>query len=412
MANIDTSIYGQIQPIQIESPINALMKAEQLRGSQNQNRLFDMQVSDRERAMAGENALNNAYRTATGTNGMIDRNQLYSSVASSGQGAKLPGIQKQFAEQDKLGLEATKVKLDNSLKTLDVVSQSLGPTLQNPALYQQTRAALMQQYPEGAANLPEQFDPAIIQSVINKALTAKDQITFKNKEIDQILERERFGESKRHNRVTEGISGGNLRVAQEGLGLRRQEMSQGAKAPAGYRFSADGKALEAIPGGPADIKAGEAGAKREKQIQGSIASAERVLGTVKDAVKRVGATTAGAGGSLLAKVPGTDARDLASDVDTIKANLGFDRLQQMRDESPTGGALGAIAVQELIALQSTVASLDTSQSPAQLKKNLQKIETHYTNWLDTIKGKKPSGVNEPKGQNVFDAADAIINGGR
>ena len=61
------------------------------------------------------------------------------------------------------------------------------------------------------------------------------------------------------------------------------------------------------------------------------------------------------------------------------------RLQQMRDNSPTGGALGAVAVQELTALQSTVASLDQLQSPSQLGKALEKIEGHYTRWLDVMK---------------------------
>jgi hypothetical protein len=76
---------------------------------------------------------------------------------------------------------------------------------------------------------------------------------------------------------------------------------------------------------------------------------------------------------------------LSKRLTTIKANLGFDRLQQMRDASPTGGALGQVAVQELIALQSTIASLDQDQSPAQLKQALDKIETSYAKWRDTVR---------------------------
>ena len=81
----------------------------------------------------------------------------------------------------------------------------------------------------------------------------------------------------------------------------------------------------------------------------------------------------------------TDARNLQAKLETVKANLGFDRLQQMRDNSPTGGALGAVAVQELTALQSTVASLDQLQSPPQLRNALDKIDRHYTRWLDVMK---------------------------
>jgi hypothetical protein len=154
------------------------------------------------------------------------------------------------------------------------------------------------------------------------------------------------------------------------------------KIPPGYRLRADGN-LEPIPGGPADIKAGELGAKAEQRKQLTISSANSVLDTVGDAKKLVGFSTAGLG-SWTASLPATDARDLAAKLETIKANLGFDRLQQMREASPTGGALGAVAVQELTALQSTVASLDQGQSPAQLKQSLDKIERHYSNWLRAV----------------------------
>lgn len=82
-------------------------------------------------------------------------------------------------------------------------------------------------------------------------------------------------------------------------------------------------------------------------------------------------------GSLLRNVGGTPARDLGALTTTIKANIGFDRLQRMRDESPTGGALGQVAVQELEALQSTLGSLDTSQTNEQFVGNLERLEAQY-----------------------------------
>lgn len=177
--------------------------------------------------------------------------------------------------------------------------------------------------------------------------------------------------------------GGGADVGPGQAGMVRQF----GKPPAGYRWKQDGS-LEAIPGGPTDIKAGEAGAKAEQRKQAAEASANNVLSAVSDAKNLVGVNTAGLGSSL-ASIPGTDARNLSSKLETIKANLGFDRLQQMRDMSPTGGALGAVAVQELTALQSTVASLDQGQSRAELTKSLGKIEKHYNNWLKTINGQAP-----------------------
>jgi len=101
---------------------------------------------------------------------------------------------------------------------------------------------------------------------------------------------------------------------------------------------------------------------------------------------------------------------LSKRLTTIKANLGFDRLQQMRDASPTGGALGQVAVQELIALQSTIASLDQDQSPTQLKEALDKIEFHYSNWRDTVRksGKATQSGAAPEAGKQGTAANPIV----
>lgn len=136
-----------------------------------------------------------------------------------------------------------------------------------------------------------------------------------------------------------------------------------------------------------DLAAEKKAEREEKKTAAAdtaIAGADRIINEVKDAKKLVSGFTAGAGG-LLASVPLTNAKDLAARLTTIKANLGFDRLQQMRDASPTGGALGQVAVQELIALQSTIASLDQTQSPAQLRESLDKIESSYARWRETVK---------------------------
>jgi len=78
-------------------------------------------------------------------------------------------------------------------------------------------------------------------------------------------------------------------------------------------------------------------------------------------------------GAFANMIPGTSAYDLRRTIDTIRANIGFDKLQQMRMDSPTGGALGQVAVQELEMLQSVFGSMDQAQSPAQLKENLVRL---------------------------------------
>ena len=128
----------------------------------------------------------------------------------------------------------------------------------------------------------------------------------------------------------------------------------------------------------------ETAAKKATRSQAATQRAGIVIGAIDDALKQVGTTTAGPLGSLLSKVPGTDAYDLRATIDTVRANIGFQELQQMREMSPTGGALGQVAVQELAMLQAVIASLDANQSPAQLRSKLQAAKKHFQNWQNVV----------------------------
>ena len=139
---------------------------------------------------------------------------------------------------------------------------------------------------------------------------------------------------------------------------------------------AEGFRVVPAPGSPlAAEREAQAEAKDKREAQAT-ASANLVLQDIDKAIGQVSGWTAGVG-SKLAAIPGTGARDLSSSLDTIKANIGFDRLQQMRYSSPTGGALGGIAVEELRMLQAVLGSLETSQSPDQLRQNLERLRQVY-----------------------------------
>jgi hypothetical protein len=104
---------------------------------------------------------------------------------------------------------------------------------------------------------------------------------------------------------------------------------------------------------------------------------------IKTAIPLVNEKSAGfvAGGGLgvpgLATVSGTEAFNLNQKLDSIKAIIGFNRLQEMRELSKTGGALGQVAVRELEFLQAVEGSLKIGQTPEQLKKSLQYVLEQY-----------------------------------
>lgn len=138
---------------------------------------------------------------------------------------------------------------------------------------------------------------------------------------------------------------------------------------------------------------------------------DSVMDNVDRAIGNVNWATAGAGGALTGFVPGTPARDLRATIDTIKANLGFDRLQQMRDQSPTGGALGQVSEMELRLLNSAIQNLDTDQSPEQLRQNLQQIRYHYDNFRGAIERSFEEQYGDQAGGQPAPASDAPQQGG-
>jgi len=76
-------------------------------------------------------------------------------------------------------------------------------------------------------------------------------------------------------------------------------------------------------------------------------------------------------------IPGTDSFDLDRSLDTIKALIGFDALQKMRDASPTGGALGQVSEKEINFLQSVSGSLSIGQSTEQFRETLILIRASF-----------------------------------
>lgn len=171
--------------------------------------------------------------------------------------------------------------------------------------------------------------------------------------------------------------------------------------PAGYRAvrDADGRviAVEPLPGSKdaravadADRKTAAAGEQKERY-------ADVVTTDIDRAIKAIDGgflPTTGLFGDKLKDVGGTGAHDLNALLTTIRANIGFDRLQALRDASPTGGALGQVSDFENRQLQATLGNLEQSQSAKQLKENLNRV---FNTYLDIIHGPGNGPARRPVG---------------
>jgi hypothetical protein len=154
--------------------------------------------------------------------------------------------------------------------------------------------------------------------------------------------------------------------------------------PAGFELVQDratgGYRMQPIKGGPADIEAQQNVAAQQERVAGQQKYGQVVLENVdriREKIKSSSLPVAGIIGSVLSKVPGTDAYDVGAMADTIRANIGFERLNEMRKESPTGGALGQVTERELAFLQNSLANLEQSQSQEQFERSLDVVENAY-----------------------------------
>ena len=167
--------------------------------------------------------------------------------------------------------------------------------------------------------------------------------------------------------------------------------------PPGYEmeYTPDGKPLKMvpIPGGPAarEIEAAneKAAGTRTQQTQ----TADLMTDEIGRAFERIspkagGLPATGAGGAIVGAAPdwmnaSSKRKQLESVIQTIEANIGFDRLQQMRANSPTGGALGQVSDSERKALNATAGNLDPNQPNWMFAYNLGRL---YNKYNDVIHG--------------------------
>jgi hypothetical protein len=125
------------------------------------------------------------------------------------------------------------------------------------------------------------------------------------------LDVQQFGETKRHNRSTEGAAFANIGLRKQEIGQKERELGMGGKAPAGYRWKPDGS-LEPIPGGPAEKES--AGTEGERTASGyglRMQEAEKIIGSVaaKDAKsQKPGAIEAVTGPGMIANLTSSSNR--------------------------------------------------------------------------------------------------------
>ena len=137
------------------------------------------------------------------------------------------------------------------------------------------------------------------------------------------------------------------------------------------------KGVDVIPGSETDRKMKAERAKLEIRWRNTVMNAGNTIQAVDRALEANGIFTSGFIGNLAKRVAGLPAADMEAYLKTIKANVGFDRLREMREASATGGALGNVSNIEVELLYNSLAALEQGMSPEALEESLKTIRNSY-----------------------------------
>ncbi|WP_299830661.1 hypothetical protein [uncultured Roseobacter sp.] len=204
-----------------------------------------------------------------------------------------------------------------------------------------------------------------------------------------------------------GPDGKITQVGGGGTNISVNTASEVGTIPQGFELFTDpetgGRSMRPISGGPVAIEQEELADKAEqaKEIKGTAATiVTDEIARARELIEGQSATSPATGpiGGLIQSLPfaeSTRAGALGERLATIKANIGFDKLQSMRDASPTGGALGQVSEFENRLLQAVFGSLVQSQSQEDILYNLNRIENIYNRVIH-------EGVSDDEARKLID----------
>lgn len=149
-----------------------------------------------------------------------------------------------------------------------------------------------------------------------------------------------------------------------------------------YQVSSEGKIDDLGDNAP---KGAQTDAQRGQAIQSLRETIDKLDTLAFDAGDNGGWGETGLTGSVMSNVPGTAARDLSGAITSVQANTAFDKLQNLKMNSPNGGGLGgATSDADMALLKSSVANLDQGQSAESFFGNVAQAKRSYLLMLERL----------------------------
>lgn len=162
-------------------------------------------------------------------------------------------------------------------------------------------------------------------------------------------------------------------------GLQSVTLSESAapvKVPEGMSLDDQGQ-LVPTPGGPV-----------ERQNQEAMAATERMIRQIDKLDKHPGRETATGFSSFLSDIPGTEARNFAAELETLKSQAFLPMVQQLK-------GMGQLSNAEGDKLTAAIGALDPTMTEAAFQASLQQIRGDFVAALSRMRGDGPVATAPP-----------------
>lgn len=382
MATVPAIAMG-VRGIELQDPLTQYSRVAAIQHAQQQNQLARMQLEQSER----DTQLRNRLRAFVPAMTPENRNQLlgYGAEGRAVYESLLKG-EKDQREAEKSQRETEKAQEEIAAKRLKL-ARDLLPAVNTPEQYAEWYQYTTTQLPGLAKMIPQQFSPDVKQMLMMEADKALEQhfVTQNLGGSTRVVAAPKYGQGPA--RVVEGTEAGVTMAPDEAERIANERVRIGLDSARlgleGRRVDAlERKAMEGTPQGAQlskkEVQAREASfPKATTALKGFEADADELISDLERLKTHPGlwnitGVTAGRTPSLSAN--GRAAQAL---YDKIIAKGGFQSLQDIRNASPTGGALGSISNQEGQQLKASFSEIDQKMDAkdvrAAIDRTIQKV---------------------------------------
>lgn len=378
MATVPAIAMG-VRGIELQDPLTQYSRVAAIQHAQQQNQLARMQLEQSER----DTQLRNQLRAFVPTMTPENRNQLlgYGAEGRAVYDALLKG-EKDQREAEKSQRETEKAQEEIAAKRLKL-ARDLLPAVNTPEQYAEWYQYTTTQLPGLAKMIPQQFSPDVKQMLMMEADKALEQhfVTQNLGGSTRVVAAPKYGQGPA--RVVEGTEARVTMAPGEAERIANERAASARKDWMGRRVDAlERKAMEGTPQGAQlskkEVQAREASfPKATTALKGFEADADELISDLERLKKHPGLWNIT--GVIAGRTPSLSADGRAAQAlyDKIIAKGGFQSLQDIRNASPTGGALGSISNQEGQQLKASFSEIDQKMDAkdvrAAIDRTIQKV---------------------------------------